>query len=71
LLEQKGRVLTQRTLLGRLWGPEYTEDSQILRTFVFQLRQKLAAQSSEAAGLLVTDARVGYRLLDSDNRLAP
>ncbi len=63
LLEQQGRVLTQRLILARVWGPEYVDDSHILRTFIHQLRQKLGAVSPEAADLLVTDPGVGYRLL--------
>jgi two-component system KDP operon response regulator KdpE len=62
LLEQQGRVLTQRFILSHVWGPEYADDSHILRTFVHQLRQKLAVASPAAAALLITDPGVGYRL---------
>jgi two-component system KDP operon response regulator KdpE len=63
LVEEQGRVLTQRLILGRVWGPEYAEESHLLRTFVHQLRQKLGAASPEAADLIVTDPGVGYRLV--------
>lgn len=62
LLREQGRVLTQHRLLGEVWGPEYTDDRHILRTFVHQLRTKLGAISGEAAALIVNDPGVGYRI---------
>jgi two-component system, OmpR family, KDP operon response regulator KdpE len=63
LMENQGRVLTQRHVLTRVWGAEYADDTHILRTFVHQLRSKLAAVSAEAAALIVNDPGVGYRLV--------
>lgn len=62
LMEQRGRVLTQRQILTSVWGPEYADDSHILRTFVHQLRAKISTISPTDAGLIVTDPGVGYRL---------
>ena len=62
LLQEQGRVLTQRLILSRVWGPEYADDGHILRTFVHQLRVKLGAVSAEAAALIVNDPGVGYRI---------
>ncbi len=58
LAEHDGRVLTQRYILSRVWGPAYGEEGHILRTFVHQLRAKLGP----AGRLIVTDPGVGYRL---------
>jgi two-component system KDP operon response regulator KdpE len=63
LLEEQGRVLTQRLILERVWGPQYVDDSHILRTFIHQLRQKLSAAAAGAGELIVTDPGVGYRLV--------
>lgn len=63
LLEQQGRVLTQRQILSKVWGPEYVDDAHILRTFVHQLRAKVARVSAAAAATIVTDAGVGYRIV--------
>lgn len=57
-----GRVLTQRMILGEVWGSEYADDAHILRTFIYQLRAKLERASPGAGGMLVTDPAVGYRL---------
>ncbi len=66
LLQQQGRVLTQRYLLARVWGPEYTDDAHILRTFIHQLRLKLREALPGAEQLIVTDPGVGYRLSPAD-----
>lgn len=60
LARDLGKVVTQRHLLTEVWGPAHAEDSQYLRVYVGQLRQKLG----EAARLLRTEPGVGYRLLE-------
>ena len=62
LLTHPGRVFTQRQLLASVWGPEYQDDSHILRTFIHQLRTKLSAAQPNAGAILVNDPGVGYRL---------
>jgi two-component system KDP operon response regulator KdpE len=62
LLQEQGRVLTQRTILAHVWGLEYVDDTHILRTFVHQLRSKLSAVTPEAGALIVNDPGVGYRI---------
>lgn len=52
-----GRVVTQRHLLTTVWGAAHVEDTQYLRVYVAQLRQKLG----KAAFLIRTEPGVGYR----------
>ncbi|MBB3896734.1 response regulator [Roseococcus suduntuyensis] len=52
-----GRVVTQRHLLATVWGAAHLKDTQYLRVYVAQLRQKLG----EAAFLIRTEPGVGYR----------
>jgi two-component system KDP operon response regulator KdpE len=61
LARNLGRVVTQRELLQRVWGPEYGSESDYLRTFVRQLRKKLEPNPSSPTYLL-TASGVGYRL---------
>ena len=61
LLRAGGRVLTHRALLARVWGAGHTEDTQYLRVFIGQLRQKLEVDPAEPA-LIVTEPGVGYRM---------
>ena len=56
-----GRVLTHDQLLGRVWGPEYSGDSQPVRTFVKKLRRKLG-DSAKRPRYTLTEPRVGYRM---------
>ena len=61
LVRNRGRLLTHRMLLSEVWGPQYVDDTQVLRTHIANLRRKL-----EPAGerhYIRTDARVGYRFI--------
>ncbi len=64
LLEQlagnAGRVMLHRELLSRIWGPEFRDESQYLRTWVSRLRAKLQPDSED--GFITTFPGVGYRL---------
>ena len=62
LMTHPGRVITQRQLLGRVWGPEYSNDTHVLRTFVHQLRSKLGAVDPLAARQIANEPGVGYRI---------
>jgi two-component system KDP operon response regulator KdpE len=56
------RVLTHRALLGKVWGGEYTEQTEYLRDFVGNLRKKIESDPS-APRYIVTEPWVGYRLV--------
>ncbi|HEX8632900.1 MAG TPA: response regulator transcription factor [Pyrinomonadaceae bacterium] len=55
-----GKVLTHRTLLGAVWGGNYTEQGEYLRVFVGQLRKKIEPNPS-APRYILTEPWVGYR----------
>ena len=56
-----GRVLTHEQLLRRVWGPQYSGDSQIVYTYIKQLRNKLE-DDARRPSYLFTEPRVGYRM---------
>jgi len=60
LAAHPGRLLTQRYLLENVWGPGYSEDMNVLRVFVSQLRRKIEPDP-ERPQIIVTDPGVGYR----------
>jgi two-component system KDP operon response regulator KdpE len=60
LVQHAGKVVTQRQILREIWGPAHVEDTQYLRVYVGQLRQKIDPE----AALIVTEPGVGYRLID-------
>ncbi len=60
LLRNRGRLLTHRALLSEVWGPEYADDTPILRTHIANLRRKIEPED-DRQGLIRTDPGVGYR----------
>lgn len=62
LVQHAGKVVTQRQLLERVWGPAHLEDTQYLRVYIGQLRQKLGDDATHPA-LILTEPGVGYRLV--------
>lgn len=65
LVSHPGKVLTHQQLLREIWGDAYVEETQYLRVYVGQLRQKLEADPSRPH-LIVTEPGVGYRLQVED-----
>jgi two-component system KDP operon response regulator KdpE len=61
LAQNAGRVMLYEELLSRVWGPEYRNDVQLLRTWVSRIRSKLE-EKPEDPKLIVTMPRVGYIL---------
>lgn len=55
-----GKVLTHRTLLGAVWGGDYTEQTEYLRVFIGQLRKKIEPDLSTPRYIL-TEPWIGYR----------
>lgn len=63
LVANAGRVMTHRQLLTEVWGASFAEQTHYLRVYMGQLRHKLE-QDPARPRLLVTEAGVGYRLID-------
>jgi two-component system, OmpR family, KDP operon response regulator KdpE len=61
-----GRVLTHQMILKEIWGPAHADDTQYLRVYVGQLRQKLQDDPTEPA-LIRTEPGVGYRFAEADS----
>ncbi|HLZ25535.1 MAG TPA: response regulator transcription factor [Ktedonobacterales bacterium] len=61
LARNAGKVITHRTLLQAVWGPQYETEDHYLHVFVGQLRRKIEPQPGRPRYLL-TEPGVGYRL---------
>jgi two-component system, OmpR family, KDP operon response regulator KdpE len=59
LMLHAGKVLTHRSLLRAVWGPEYGEEADYLRVYVRQLRLKVEEKPSQPCYIL-TEPGVGY-----------
>lgn len=60
LMENAGRVVSQRDLLEQVWGREYIDDVYYPRVYISQLRRKIERDAANPAYIL-TEHRVGYR----------
>jgi two-component system, OmpR family, KDP operon response regulator KdpE len=58
LARHAGRVVTHRTLLLAIWGPNSLEQPEHLRVLVGQLRKKIDAETPH---YIITEPWVGYR----------
>ncbi|HSZ03781.1 MAG TPA: response regulator transcription factor [Solirubrobacteraceae bacterium] len=68
LARNRGRLMTHRKLLAEVWGAEYVDDIQPLRTHIARLRAKIEPDGG-AGGMggprfIVTDPGVGYRFAE-------
>jgi two-component system, OmpR family, KDP operon response regulator KdpE len=59
LVRNRGRLMTHRALLTEVWGPQYGDDTQVLRTHIANLRRKIEPTGEPRH--IRTDAGVGYR----------
>jgi len=59
LVRNRGRLMTHRDLLLSVWGPGYSEDTQVLRAHIANLRRKI--EPPEGRRFIRTDPGVGYR----------
>jgi len=57
-----GRVLTHRSILEHVWGPDYGTETHYLRVFASNIRKKLG--DAPELPRLVAEPGVGYRLVD-------
>ena len=60
-----GRVLTHEHLLQRVWGPGHAGHPGPVRTFIKNLRHKLADDADNPT-YIFTEPRVGYRMARSE-----
>ncbi len=59
LLRNRGRLMTHRSLLVEVWGLQYADDTQVLRSHIANLRRKIEPQGR--GRYIRTDPGVGYR----------
>jgi two-component system, OmpR family, KDP operon response regulator KdpE len=63
LLANRGKVLTHKHLLREIWGAGHEQDTQYLRVYIAQLRQKLGDDPA-APHFIANEPGIGYRFLD-------
>lgn len=67
LVQNRGRLVSQRQLLREVWGPGYEQETHYLRVYVGQLRRKLEPDPARPV-YLQTEPGMGYRFTEADDR---
>jgi two-component system KDP operon response regulator KdpE len=63
LARHAGKVMTHRQLLIAVWGPAHAQDTQYLRVFIGQLRQKVE-ENADDPKIILTELGIGYRVAE-------
>jgi two-component system, OmpR family, KDP operon response regulator KdpE len=59
LVRHRGRLMTHRALLVEVWGPQYADDTQVLRAHIANLRRKIEPTGERR--FIRTEPGIGYR----------
>jgi two-component system KDP operon response regulator KdpE len=65
LVRNSGRLVTYERLLQEVWGPEYGTETNYLRVFMTQIRQKLEPRPSRPR-YFITEPGLGFRFEELD-----
>lgn len=63
LARHAGRVVTHKQILTGVWGPAHSGDTQYLRVYVGQLRQKVEKHPDDPR-IILTEPGIGYRIAE-------
>ncbi len=70
LARHAGKVVLHKHILHAVWGPAHEHDTQYLRVYVGQLRQKIEQDPAEPA-VVLTEPGIGYRLAEPRDNVIP
>ena len=62
-MNHPGKLLSHENLLSRVWGPEYRDDTQLLRLYVNYLRKKLEPDPARPR-YIFNERGLGYRFVN-------
>jgi two-component system, OmpR family, KDP operon response regulator KdpE len=62
LIRHPHKLVSQRQLLQEVWGPKYERETNYLRVYMAQIRQKLEPDPPRPR-YFITEPRMGYRFL--------
>ncbi|MFL5119524.1 MAG: response regulator [Microvirga sp.] len=63
LAKHAGKVVTHRQILTAIWGPAHATDTQYLRVYIGQIRQKIEQDPGDPR-IIVTEPGIGYRIAE-------
>lgn len=62
-INNPGKLLSHENLLSKVWGPEYRDDTQLLRLYVNYLRKKIEADAANPR-YIFNERGIGYRFTE-------
>jgi DNA-binding response OmpR family regulator len=65
LVRNEGKVVPHQTLLERVWGPEYTAETDYIKVYIQRLREKLEEEPGNPR-MILSERGVGYRFVSSN-----
>jgi two-component system KDP operon response regulator KdpE len=68
LMKNQDRTVANTILLRSIWGPDYSNDSHYLRSYVKALRKKIETDPTRPEYIL-TEPRIGYRFQNPANAI--
>jgi len=57
----RGKMLTHKQILKEIWGPAHGDDTQYVRVYIGQLREKLEKNPADPQ-VIITEPGIGYRM---------
>ena len=69
LTRNENRVLTFRTLLAKVWGREYMDETDYLKVHIQHLRRKLG-DDPQNDPMIMNERGVGYKFVRRERRIA-
>ena len=63
LARHAGKVVTHRQILTAIWGPAPRDDTQYLRVYIGQIRQKIEKDPGDPR-IIITEPGIGYRIAE-------
>lgn len=64
LAKHAGKVVTHRQILTAIWGQAHAADTQYLRVYIGQLRQKVEKDPGDPR-IIITEPGIGYRIAET------
>jgi len=65
LARNEGRVLSNQLLLEKVWGPEYTTETDYIKVYMQRLREKIEDDPRNPR-MLISERGVGYKFVGRD-----
>ncbi len=66
LVRNRGALVSHTEILSKIWGPHYAKETNYLRVYMSQIRQKLEVDSARPLHFL-TELGMGYRFVDDQD----